>query len=42
MKDNIMFSDVTTDEQSSMKSIIPAEMKITSWNVSLIVIIVYD
>lgn len=42
MKDNIMLSDVTTtDEQSSMEPTIPAEMKITSWDVSLIVIIVY-
>lgn len=41
MKDNIMFSDVTTtDEQSSMEKMIPAEMKITSWDVSLILIIV--
>jgi len=41
MKDNIIFPAVSTaDEQSSMKPMIPAEMKITSWNVSLTIIIV--
>jgi len=34
-----MFLDnARTDEEDSTESIIPAEMKITSWNVSLIVI----
>jgi len=39
MKDNIMLSDnTTTNEQTSVEPMIPAEMKITSWNVSLIVV----
>lgn len=37
MKDNIILSDDTTTE-SSVESTIPAEMTITSWNVSVIVI----
>lgn len=42
MKDNIMLSDDTTIDGSSVEPTIPTEMKITSWNVSLIVINVYD
>jgi len=39
MKDNIMLSDdTTTNKQTSEEPMIPAKMKITSWNVSLVVV----
>lgn len=38
MKDNIVLSDDTTIDENSVEPTIPAEMKITSWNVSVIVI----
>lgn len=41
MKDNIVLSDDTTIDESSVEPTIPAEMKITSWNVSVVTNIPY-